>query len=217
MTDVRHTAPSAPAGGAPEPASAGAPESASAGGLPEPASAGASEPGTGSADAGTWLAPAIPPRRRARRVGRGARTRVAVVGAVLLAAVGFLLYEGLGSSLDYYVTVRQALSQRTTLAHKTFRLQGIVLPGTVTHHGTTVDFTVAQSGDRRLQIPVVNHGEPPQLFKAGVPVIVQGGFNGGTFVSDQLIVDHTGNYSPQRDGPRSAGSGSAGSGSSASS
>lgn len=134
---------------------------------------------------------------------------MALVGVVLLAAVGFLLYKGIGSSLDYYVTVRQALAERTSLAGKTFRLQGIVLPGTVTHHGTTVDFTVAQVGDRRLRVPVVNHGQPPQLFRAGVPVIVQGGFHGGTFVSDQLIVDHTGNYSPQRDGPRSAGTRSA--------
>ena len=122
---------------------------------------------------------------------------------VLVAAVVFLLVKGIGTSLDYYVTVKQALAQRTSLAGKTFRLRGIVAPGTVHHQGSVVDFAVEQSHQR---IDVVEHGSPPQLFKVGIPVIVQGRFQGTTFVSDQVIVDHTGNYLPQRDGPRSAGS-----------
>jgi cytochrome c-type biogenesis protein CcmE len=174
----------------------------------EPADAAApSSPAHGSAADPSWLAPATRPSAAGRRPTRGPRRaswRLLSVGAVLVAAVGFLLYKGIGTSLDYYVTVRQALAEQSTLAGKTFRLQGIVLPGTITHHGTIVDFTVAQVGDRRLQVPVVQHGSPPQLFRSGVPVIVQGHFDGGRFVSDQVIVDHTGNYSPERDGPRSS-------------
>lgn len=149
-----------------------------------------------------WLAPATGPGPRSRGAGRRVGWRLGLVGLVLAGAVGFLLYKGLGTSLNYYVTVRQALSERGSLAGKTFRLQGIVVPGTISHHGSTVAFSVAQAGDRRLQIPVVNRGNPPQLFKKGIPVIVQGHFTGSTFESSQLLVDHTGNYLPQRDGPR---------------
>lgn len=151
-----------------------------------------------------WLAPATGPATRGgRRTGRrGAGWRLGLVGVVLAAAVGFLLYKGIGTSLNYYVTVRQALAERGSLAGKTFRLKGIVVPGTISHHGTTVSFTISQPGDHHLQVPVVNHGNPPQLFKKGIPVIVQGHFAGSTFESTQLLVDHTGNYLPQRDGPR---------------
>ncbi len=120
---------------------------------------------------------------------------------MLVAAVVFLLVKGIGTSLDYYVTVHQALAQRSSLAGKTFRLRGIVAPDTVRHVGSVVDFAVEQSHQR---IDVIESGSPPQLFKVGIPVIVQGHFEGTTFVSDQVIVDHTGNYSPQRDGARSS-------------
>ncbi len=126
---------------------------------------------------------------------------MAAFGVVLVAAVVFLLVKGIGTSLDYYVTVHQALAQRSSLTGKTFRLRGIVAPDTVRHVGSVVDFAVEQSHQR---IDVIESGSPPQLFKVGIPVIVQGHFDGTTFVSDQVIVDHTGNYSPQRDGARSS-------------
>lgn len=162
------------------------------------------------APAAGWLSPATAPAHRSARRGHRVGWRLIVVGVALVAAVGFLLYEGIGTSLNYYVTVRQALAERASLSGRTVRLQGIVVPGTIRHHGTTVAFTVAEPGDRRLQVPVVNHGIPPQLFKKGIPVIVQGTFSGATFVSDQLLVDHTGNYLPQRDGPRNASSAATG-------
>jgi cytochrome c-type biogenesis protein CcmE len=154
-----------------------------------------------------WLAPA-PPGRSGRRspTRRRASWRLWAVAVLLAAAAGFLLYKGIGTSLNYYVTVRQALADRTKLAGRTFRLKGIVQPGTVQHHGDIVDFTVAEGRDR---IAVENVGEPPQLFQVGIPVIVQGTFVGSTFVSHEVIVDHTGNYLPSRDGPlpRSSASG----------
>lgn len=126
---------------------------------------------------------------------RRQRTRLMVVGAVLVGAFAFLLVKGLGSSLDYFDTVDQALHSRAVLGTNTFRLEGLVAPGSVHRHGTVVDF-VASGSDGRID--VVNTGNPPQLFQPDIPVVVVGHFSGtasgATFVSNQIIVDHTAQY-----------------------
>jgi cytochrome c-type biogenesis protein CcmE len=99
--------------------------------------------------------------------------------------------KGLGSSLDYFETVDQAVQSKTMLGTKTFRLEGLVVPGTVHRHDGGVDFVAAGTHDR---IDVVNSGNPPELFQPNIPVVVVGHFAGGSFVSNQIIVDHTAQY-----------------------
>ena len=41
------------------------------------------------------------------------------------------------------------------------------------------------------------HGSPPQLFQANIPVIAVGHFSGGTFVSDEILVKHSSTYIAQ--------------------
>jgi len=114
-----------------------------------------------------------------------------VVGAVLVGAFAFLLAKGLGSSLDYFETVDQAVHSKVMLGSKTFRLEGLVVPGSV--HRTTdgVEFVAAGTKER---VDVVNTGNPPELFQPDIPVVVVGHFAGGTFVSNQIIVDHSAQY-----------------------
>jgi cytochrome c-type biogenesis protein CcmE len=117
-----------------------------------------------------------------------------LVGAVLVGAFAFLLVEGLGSSLNYFETVDQAVQHRATLGTQTFRLEGVVVPGSVHRSQGGVDFVAAGSVH---QVAVVNHGNPPELFQPNIPVVVVGHFSGNTFVSDQLIVDHSAQYIQQ--------------------
>lgn len=134
-------------------------------------------------------APAIP----TRRLGRP-KVRLALVGIVIVAAVGFLLVKGLGSSLDYFKTVDQALASKKSLGTSEFRLEGTVKEGTVTRTSTGASFEVAQ-GDRTISVE--NHGSPPQLFKGGMPVIVVGHFastSSSTFLSNEIMVKHTSSY-----------------------
>jgi len=125
------------------------------------------------------------------RSGRQQRRRLVVVGVVLAGAFVFLLVKGLGSSLDYFETVDQAIQSKAVLGTKTFRLEGLVAPGSVHRHDGSVDF-VASGSDGRID--VVNTGNPPQLFQPDIPVVVVGHFVGETFVSNQIIVDHTAQY-----------------------
>lgn len=122
------------------------------------------------------------------------RLRLAMVGVVIVAAVGFLLVKGLGSSLDYFKTVDQAVSQKHQLGTSTFRLEGTVLPGTVSQSVNGATFDV---GHGTSVVHVVNEGSPPQLFKASMPVIVVGHFastDSTTFLSNQIMVKHSSSY-----------------------
>jgi cytochrome c-type biogenesis protein CcmE len=124
--------------------------------------------------------------------------RLFAVGAVLVGAMCFLIVKGLSGSLDYFETVDQAVVHKAMLGTRTFRLEGLVVPGTVHRTASGVTFLAAGS-DHRVQ--VTNTGSPPQLFQPDIPVVVVGHFAGATFVSDQIIVDHTAQYieeHPQR-------------------
>ena len=122
-----------------------------------------------------------------------------MVGAVLVAALVYVLAQGLGSSLDYYRTVDQALAHRATIGDTTFRLEGVVLPHTVLRSATGADFSI---GEGRSTVRVRNSGSPPQLFQVGVPVIVIGHFERGSdlFVSNEIMVKHSANYTPAKSG-----------------
>jgi cytochrome c-type biogenesis protein CcmE len=146
-----------------------------------------------SADAGPLAGPLGPgPAHPASSIGASRqRWRLIIVGVILLSAFGFLLVKGLGSSLDYFETVDQALQSRATLGTKTFRLEGLVAPGSVHRRNGGVDFVASGSHGT---IAVENTGNPPQLFQPNIPVVVVGHFSGSTFVSNQIIVDHSAQY-----------------------
>lgn len=126
-------------------------------------------------------------RRRTRR-------RLWFVAAVLVAAFVFLLVEGLGSSLDYFDTVDQALAHRGTLGTSTFRLEGLVVAGTIRRTAVGTDFTVSEGIE---QVSVDNVGSPPELFAQNIPVVVVGHFAGSgseLFLSNQIMVKHSPDY-----------------------
>ncbi len=122
------------------------------------------------------------------------RLRYAVVGLVLVGSFAFLLFKGLGTALNFYLPADQAVQQKASLGGKTFNLEGVVEPGSIHATPNGVDFVVT-SGATKL--PVVNSGSPPELFRPDIPVIAVGHFDGGTFVSNQILVKHSSNYIAQ--------------------
>lgn len=132
-------------------------------------------------------------RRRTKR-------RLLVVFALLAVALVFLLVEGLGSSLDYFDTVDQALAAKAQLGTTTFRLEGNVVPGSIRSTATGADFALSQG---KRVVPVSNTGSPPQLFRASCPVVVVGHFASATsdqFVSNSIEVKHSSTYIAQYPG-----------------
>ena len=153
------------------------------------ASTGAGAPAIGSSSAriDTFDGDLRPPRARTRK----RRVRLIIAGLILAGAFAFLLVEGLSNSLNYFETVNQAIAQRSMLGSSTFRLEGVVVPGTIHPTNAGVNFTVESNGAREA---VVETGQPPQLFQPDIPVVLVGHFAGPVFASDQILVDHTSQY-----------------------
>ena len=167
------------------------PPAASGGAQPEPGDSATSPPdpppptsASGPGPAGGRRPPAVPSHR----------LRYAVVGVVLVGALGFLVAKGLGTALNFYLPANQAVAQRATLGSKTFNLEGVVEPGSIHATSVGVDFVVT-AGSTRVQ--VLNSGSPPDLFQQNIPVIAVGHFAGSNFVSDQILVKHSSTYIAQ--------------------
>ena len=129
-----------------------------------------------------------------RRTPSRRRTRLIVVFALLAAAIAYLLVEGLGSSLDYFDTVSQALEHKTQIGTAVFRLEGLVVPGSVRRTASGADFEVSGGGHT---VVVHNVGSPPQLFQTDIPVVVVGHFaarSSDLFMSNQIMVKHSPTY-----------------------
>jgi cytochrome c-type biogenesis protein CcmE len=140
----------------------------------------------GSAEVGEDVSPRRPRPRH--------RVRLALVIAVIVGAVAFLLVEGLGSSLDYFDTVDQALAHKAALGTNDLRLEGMVVAGSIRSTALGTDFVISEGTSR---VPVENTGSPSGLFQAGIPVVVVGHFASSastTFLSNQIMVKHSAQY-----------------------
>jgi cytochrome c-type biogenesis protein CcmE len=144
---------------------------------------------------------AVPPAPRVRaRASLANRRRALVATAVIVAALGWLLWQGLGNATVFFKTADEAAAQRSQLGEHRFRIEGTVVAGSVHQAGNSVSFTIENNG---AAVPVLNSTSPPELFREGIPVVLEGHFTstGPAFLSDRIIVKHTESYrarNPQR-------------------
>jgi cytochrome c-type biogenesis protein CcmE len=125
---------------------------------------------------------------------------VVAVGGCIFAvlAIVFLAIE-LSGNVVYFRTVSEAVHQRHDLGTDRFRLAGGVVRGSVhpTKHG--VDFEVTDGKDT---VQVDHTGDPPDLFKPGAPVVVEGHFRSeapnAVFASDRILIKHGNDYEPPK-------------------
>ena len=120
------------------------------------------------------------------------RLRLGIVIALVCGAVAFLLVQGLGNATTYFRNADEALADREDLGTGRFRLQGTVVDVARSDGGTTV-FAVEY---HCATVAVRHDGDPPELFRRGVPVVLEGYFQDGTdvFESDRIMVRHTEEY-----------------------
>ena len=124
---------------------------------------------------------------------RAGRLRWWIASSVCAAAVVWLLVVALSSNIEYFRTASEAVANRGHDGQRTFRLAGAVLPGTVHPVAGGVDFDVT---DGRATVVVHHQGDPPELFKPGAPVVVEGHWSGTFFASDRILIKHGAEYTP---------------------
>jgi cytochrome c-type biogenesis protein CcmE len=127
--------------------------------------------------------PAPSPARPARR----SPLRAAVLAAVAVAGLGFVTFRGLGNATLFFYNVDEALAQREELGERRFRLQGTVVPDSVSRGDDGARFEVTFDG----AVAAVRHrGDLPQLFQPNIPVVLEGHWEGDWFESDRMLVKH---------------------------
>jgi len=121
----------------------------------------------------------------------GQRRRLWLAGSIVVGVLGFLVFQGLGNATVYFRTADEAVAQRSSLGTRRFRLEGTVVSGSVAEQRGNVAFRVANNG---IEVPVVHTGDPPEMFRADIAVVLEGHFQGTTFASDRILVKHSENY-----------------------
>jgi cytochrome c-type biogenesis protein CcmE len=134
---------------------------------------------------------------------RRARTLIPI--AVLALAIGGLLVGGLSRNVVYFRTVSEAVDTRLDDGEDRLRVAGAVVPGSVRTTGGDVVFDLT---DGRATVRVHHHGDPPELFDDGAPVVSEGRWTGTQFTSDRLMIKHGSEYEAPVVDAAAAGDGS---------
>lgn len=109
-----------------------------------------------------------------------------IAGVAIIGAVIYLVIANTGASAQYYMSIHE-LRACTTCATRTIRVAGNVQAGSIVRDEKTqvVRFTIVDSSE---SMPVVYSGVVPDIFGAGVQVVVEGKLNSqGVFQAQNLL------------------------------
>jgi cytochrome c-type biogenesis protein CcmE len=92
-----------------------------------------------------------------------------VLGVVVAACVGYLVYSASGGSSEYYLTVSELRAQATS---GDVRVAGVVQNDVIrSNGGLQVQFT---EKDGTASMPVEYRGTLPDIFQPGITVVAEG-------------------------------------------
>ena len=114
-------------------------------------------------------------------------------GVAALGVATALVLTAFNKNLVFFFSPTQVMAKEAPVG-RTFRIGGIVEPGSVKREGVDVKFIVT---DTAHGLPVVYRGQLPDLFKEGKMVVAQGQLDEkGTFLAREVLAKHDENYMP---------------------
>ena len=129
------------------------------------------------------------------QIGGTKKGRYFAIGAIAVAAAAFgvITVGGIGENLVYYWGPTELHAAGNKAVGATIRLGGQVAPGSVAYQdGSALTFDVT---DGRSAVKVHSSGVPPQMFREGIGVVVEGTMTpAGQFESQRLMVSHGNEY-----------------------
>jgi len=115
------------------------------------------------------------------------------LGVVALGVATALVLTAFNKNLVFFFTPSQVAAHEAPLG-RTFRIGGMVVPGSLKREGVEVRFVVT---DTAQAIPVVYRGQLPDLFREGKGVVAQGQLGpDGVFTAREVLAKHDENYMP---------------------
>jgi cytochrome c-type biogenesis protein CcmE len=124
---------------------------------------------------------------------------IALGGLLIAAALGFLVYQGISNNLVYYITPSELLAKGAAADGQNYRLGGQVRPGSVQWNKSNrlLRFILQ---DPKGAVSVASHGLPPEMFRAGIGVVVEGTYTGRLFTATNLMIKHSNAYRAPKPG-----------------
>jgi cytochrome c-type biogenesis protein CcmE len=120
--------------------------------------------------------------------------------ALVAGALLYLVLGGLGQNLVYFITPSEYFQQADRYQNRQVRLGGLVKEGSLDFSPQTLELRFVVS-DGVKHVPVKSSGStPPAMFGENRGVVVEGRFQGDTFVSQNLLVKHSETYTAPKDG-----------------
>jgi cytochrome c-type biogenesis protein CcmE len=119
---------------------------------------------------------------------------------VIVAVFAWLLFGGLEKNVVFFLTPKELLAKGRDGVGVPVRLGGQVKPGSMSWDAKTLDlrFTVT---DGEKEVPVHSTGAPPQMFRDGMGVVVEGRVGqAGVFQATNLMVKHSNEYRAPKPG-----------------
>ena len=121
--------------------------------------------------------------------------RLAIIagGVSALGVAVALVLNAFNSNLVFFYSPSQVVAKEAPVS-RTFRVGGVVEPGSVQRQDVQVSFRVT---DTAKTIAVQYKGILPDLFKEGKGVVAQGKLrDDGVFVAQEVLAKHDENYMP---------------------
>ena len=124
-----------------------------------------------------------------------AKLKFVVAGVVLLAAVGYLIFNSVSTSAEYYLTVGELKSKAPAVYSQNVRVAGIVEADSIVKDARagTLQFT-AEDSSGKLQV-LYTGGAVPDIFGPGIQVVVEGKYApDGTFQASNVLAQCPSRY-----------------------
>ena len=114
-------------------------------------------------------------------------------GIAALGIAAALVLTAFNRNLVFFFTPSQVAANEAPVG-RTFRIGGMVVPGSLKREGVEVRFVVT---DTAKSMNVVYRGQLPDLFKEGKGVVAQGQLRpDGVFTAREVLAKHDENYMP---------------------
>jgi len=115
------------------------------------------------------------------------------VGVAALGIAAALVLAAFQKNLVFFFTPSQVAANEAPQG-RSFRIGGMVVPGSLKREGVNVEFTVT---DTAKSMRVTYRGQLPDLFREGKGVVAQGQLGAdGMFRASEVLAKHDENYMP---------------------